>query len=54
MCPYYEFTCPHCTERITVNETMRETMLVSGCVVCGAEVSRQSFRPDQSPSAERD
>jgi len=34
---------PHCAERVTVNDTMRETMLRVGCVICGASVSTESF-----------
>lgn len=39
----YEFACPHCGERLLVDGSVRETLLVEGCVVCGERVERGAF-----------
>lgn len=39
----YVFTCPDCKEEIRIDAGMRETLLESGCVVCGGEISAAAF-----------
>ncbi len=34
----HTFVCPECRRSFEVDDEMRETLLESGCVVCGAPV----------------
>ncbi|WP_138006322.1 DUF7560 family zinc ribbon protein [Halalkalirubrum salinum] len=38
-----EFVCPACGQTIEVNESMRETILNTGCPVCTTTVSGDDF-----------
>lgn len=39
----YEFVCPDCHHEIEVDASMKETLLDSGCIVCGAVISESAF-----------
>ncbi|MCT9096127.1 DUF7560 family zinc ribbon protein [Haloarchaeobius sp. HME9146] len=39
----YRFECPECAENIEVNESMKEAIVASGCIICGNPVSDGSF-----------
>jgi len=39
----FAFTCPECQQVIEVNASMREALIVNGCVICGAAVSEEAF-----------
>ncbi|WP_267642857.1 DUF7560 family zinc ribbon protein [Haloarchaeobius amylolyticus] len=39
----YRFECPECAENIEVNESMKEAIQASGCIICGTSVSDQEF-----------
>ncbi|WP_169331366.1 DUF7560 family zinc ribbon protein [Halobiforma nitratireducens] len=41
--PLYEFACPACGERTTVDDEVLEALLASGCVFCESPVSRSDF-----------
>jgi predicted RNA-binding Zn-ribbon protein involved in translation (DUF1610 family) len=41
----FRFVCPECDEAIEVNASMRDALVESGCVVCGADVSEAAFDP---------
>lgn len=38
-----EFVCPACGQTIEVNDSMRETILKTGCPVCTTDVSADNF-----------
>lgn len=40
---HLEFVCPACGQTIEVNESMRETILNTGCPVCTTAVSDDDF-----------
>jgi len=39
----HEFRCPDCEQQIEMDHDMRETVLRTGCPVCGAAVTREQF-----------
>jgi uncharacterized protein (DUF983 family) len=39
----YAFRCPGCGEGFQVDPAIRESLLASGCVVCGADLSEAAF-----------
>lgn len=39
----YRFVCPECAQEIEVNASMREALIVNGCVLCGATISEEAF-----------
>jgi hypothetical protein len=39
----YVFVCPECEEKLSINESMRETLLEKGCVICGSPLSEEAF-----------
>lgn len=41
----YTFECAECAETIEVNESMKEAIEESGCVICGAIPSESEFTP---------
>jgi len=45
----FEFVCPECGERISVNGGVREALLENGCLLCDAELSERDFRPVSGP-----
>lgn len=45
----FEFVCPECGERITVNGGVREALLEDGCLLCDADLSASDFRPVSGP-----
>jgi transcription initiation factor IIE alpha subunit len=42
----YAFVCPECEERLEINETMKETLIERGCVICGTPVTEEAFTAD--------
>jgi transcription elongation factor Elf1 len=44
----YTFTCPVCEETLLVNESMRETLIERGCVICRTPISAAAFTTDDS------
>lgn len=43
--PENAFTCPACSESLSVNESMTEAIVGKGCVSCGTDVPRAAFPP---------
>ncbi|MFY4814636.1 DUF7560 family zinc ribbon protein [Haloarcula sp. CBA1127] len=41
--PEYRFTCPNCGACATVDDGVRERLLVVGCPVCAEEVDAPAF-----------
>lgn len=41
----YVFTCADCGQQISVNGSMREAILASGCPVCTEPVDAAEFEP---------
>jgi predicted RNA-binding Zn-ribbon protein involved in translation (DUF1610 family) len=39
----YVFICPECQEEIRIDAGMRSSLIDSGCVVCGSEVTNEAF-----------
>lgn len=37
------FTCPTCSQEITINPEMKDAILSNGCPVCASAVSEESF-----------
>jgi transcription initiation factor IIE alpha subunit len=39
----YVFLCPECDESLKVNDTMKESLIERGCVICGTSVTMKAF-----------
>lgn len=39
----HEFRCPDCEQHIEMDSSMRDTVLQTGCPVCGASVTSEQF-----------
>ncbi|MFB6297989.1 MAG: hypothetical protein ABEH56_05680 [Salinirussus sp.] len=39
----YAFVCPECEEELNVNESMKQTLVEKGCVICGSSLSEEAF-----------
>ena len=39
----YVFECPKCEEEIRIDAGMRDSLLASGCIICGSEVTGTAF-----------
>lgn len=47
----FRFVCPECDESLEVNDSMKNTLIERGCVVCGATVMSQSFTKHSPPDS---
>jgi hypothetical protein len=47
----YHFLCPKCDESLEVNDSMKDTLIERGCVVCGAAVTAESFSKHSPPDS---
>lgn len=50
-CENIQFVCPACTRSIEVTESVRDALVESGCVICGADVDDGAF--DLEKTAQR-
>lgn len=39
----YVFRCPECDESLKVNDSMKESLVDGGCVICGTSVTLEAF-----------
>lgn len=39
----FYFVCPECEHEIAVDTSIREALIVNGCVLCGAAVTDRAF-----------
>lgn len=44
----YSFVCPKCDESLEVNDSMKDALIDSGCVICRAAVTSEAFTQIQS------
>jgi transcription elongation factor Elf1 len=44
----YVFICPECDESLKVNDTMKESLVDRGCVICGTSVTMEAFRKNST------
>ncbi len=44
----YVFLCPECDESLKVNDSMKESLVDRGCVICGTSVTREAFRKNSA------
>lgn len=46
------FVCPACSRSIEVTESVRDALVESGCVICGADVDDSAFELEGATSRE--
>ncbi len=44
----YVFLCPACDESLKVNDSMKESLVDRGCVICGTSVTMEAFRKNST------